>query len=293
MWSAQRLRRLSHLVLAHPPTHLHVQLPPATHSNLLADRRLAAHPSSIVPCHTLQRDRRAENGVTLEWSPEGRHLLVATTAPRLRVDNGIQVFKYDGTLVAREKRDVLLEAQVRGGGVFFFFLREGGGGYIVATPSAQAAPLLCMPLMNSPRHSAAYALLCLQWVPVPDTFEDRPQSPRGAGAASSSGNGSSNGAAALPQPAARQAGYVPPHLRGRPEAAAVAAAAFSLARDPSDKGGKIGGGGSSRPGSGSGPAANLPPGAAPPASKVASKNAKRRAAAAKKKAEEGVAGLQL
>ena len=37
--------------------------------------------------------RRAENGVSLEWSPDGRHLLTATTAPRLRVDNGYQMYK--------------------------------------------------------------------------------------------------------------------------------------------------------------------------------------------------------
>ena len=37
--------------------------------------------------------RRAENGVSLDWSPNGRHLLTATTAPRLRVDNGYQMYK--------------------------------------------------------------------------------------------------------------------------------------------------------------------------------------------------------
>ena len=36
---------------------------------------------------------RAENGVTLEWSPDGRHLLTATVAPRLRVDNGFQIYR--------------------------------------------------------------------------------------------------------------------------------------------------------------------------------------------------------
>ena len=36
---------------------------------------------------------RAENGVSLDWSPDGRHLLTATTAPRLRVDNGYQMYK--------------------------------------------------------------------------------------------------------------------------------------------------------------------------------------------------------
>jgi len=36
---------------------------------------------------------RAENGVTCDWSPDGRHLLTATIAPRLRVDNGLQIYR--------------------------------------------------------------------------------------------------------------------------------------------------------------------------------------------------------
>ena len=56
---------------------------------------------------------RAAGGVTLEWSPDSRHLLVSTTAPRLRVDNGIRLFKYDGTLVASKPWEVLLEASWR------------------------------------------------------------------------------------------------------------------------------------------------------------------------------------
>lgn len=34
--------------------------------------------------------------VTLEWSPDGRSLLTATTAPRMRVDNNIKVYTYFG-----------------------------------------------------------------------------------------------------------------------------------------------------------------------------------------------------
>ncbi len=36
------------------------------------------------------------DAVTLEWSPCGRQLLAATVAPRLRVDNRINVFTYYG-----------------------------------------------------------------------------------------------------------------------------------------------------------------------------------------------------
>jgi hypothetical protein len=144
-----------------------------------------------------------------------------------------QIFKYDGTLIVREKRDVLYGAA---------------------------------------------------WLPAPaGTYEDRPQSPRaaaGAAAASSSGAGGGAGAApALPAQPVRAVGYIPPHMRGNPGAAAAAAATFSLARDAADKGGKIPAGAvAARPA----PVSNLPPGAAPPASKSASKNAKRRAAAKKK-----------
>ncbi|KAI3428624.1 hypothetical protein D9Q98_007447 [Chlorella vulgaris] len=61
-------------------------------------------------CRPMGTPTRAENGVTAEWSPCGRYLLSATVAPRLRVDNGFQIFKYDGTLLVKEKRDVLYEA---------------------------------------------------------------------------------------------------------------------------------------------------------------------------------------
>ena len=39
---------------------------------------------------------RMANTVSIEWSPCGRYLLTATTAPRLQVDNGFLVTKYTG-----------------------------------------------------------------------------------------------------------------------------------------------------------------------------------------------------
>ena len=208
---------------------------------------------------------RAENGVTLEWSPDGRYILCATVAPRLRVDNGFQIFKYNGEMVVREKRNVLLEAG---------------------------------------------------WVPVESgMYEDKPQSPRTAAAGTTSGTGGTTygGEGAVQQQPAKPTGYVPPHLRNNPAAAARVAASFSLARDPNDKGGKIKVGqqsaaaasfSSSRGGGGG----NLPPGAAAirvdsssssgGGSKTANKNAKKRAA--KKKAAtttdgatEGMAGMKI
>uniref|UniRef100_A0A1D2AE34 Eukaryotic translation initiation factor 2A n=1 Tax=Auxenochlorella protothecoides TaxID=3075 RepID=A0A1D2AE34_AUXPR len=179
---------------------------------------------------------RAENGVALEWSPCGHMVLVSTTAPRLRVDNGIQVFRADAARLAARPYPILLQAAWR--------------------PAA------------------------------PGSFSDAPlQTPGGAAGAEP----------ALPPPPA-VTGYVPPHLRGNPAAAAAARSKFSLARDAEDRGGKITNGGVV----GAPPAAArmqpaLPPGAeaTPELSKAAAKNAKRRAAAAKKKAEEGLGKLAI
>ena len=50
------------------------------------------------------------NGVSLEWAPDGRHLMTATLAPRLRVDNAFSIYRHDGTLVAQQPLQELLEA---------------------------------------------------------------------------------------------------------------------------------------------------------------------------------------
>ncbi|XP_055868994.1 eukaryotic translation initiation factor 2A-like [Biomphalaria glabrata] len=42
---------------------------------------------------------QATDTTYLEWSPDGQHLLTATTAPRLRVGNGIRIWHYSGTLM--------------------------------------------------------------------------------------------------------------------------------------------------------------------------------------------------
>ncbi|GFH28262.1 eukaryotic translation initiation factor, partial [Haematococcus lacustris] len=48
--------------------------------------------------------------VSAEWSPDGRQLLIATTAPRLRVDNKTCVLDYQGVQVATRPFDCLFEA---------------------------------------------------------------------------------------------------------------------------------------------------------------------------------------
>ncbi|XP_024536257.1 eukaryotic translation initiation factor 2A [Selaginella moellendorffii] len=48
--------------------------------------------------------------VTCEWAPDGRLLMTATTAPRMRVDNGIRIFKYTGALLEEQKINDLYQA---------------------------------------------------------------------------------------------------------------------------------------------------------------------------------------
>lgn len=42
---------------------------------------------------------KAPDTTLLEWSPQGTHFLVATTAPRLRVSNGFKIWHHSGSLV--------------------------------------------------------------------------------------------------------------------------------------------------------------------------------------------------
>ena len=48
--------------------------------------------------------------MTCGWAPDGRHFLTATTAPRLRVDNALYVYKYNGLLLHKQDFFMLLEA---------------------------------------------------------------------------------------------------------------------------------------------------------------------------------------
>lgn len=48
--------------------------------------------------------------ITLEWSVCGRFLLASTTSPRLRVDNAIRIFRYNGDLLKRVNFDALYSA---------------------------------------------------------------------------------------------------------------------------------------------------------------------------------------
>ena len=44
----------------------------------------------------------AANSSVCEWSPDGKHILTATTSPRLRVDNGIRIWHVSGSLMYNE-----------------------------------------------------------------------------------------------------------------------------------------------------------------------------------------------
>jgi translation initiation factor 2A len=46
---------------------------------------------------------KAANCTYCEWSPDGRHILTATTSPRLRVDNGIRVYHVSGGLMYNQE----------------------------------------------------------------------------------------------------------------------------------------------------------------------------------------------
>lgn len=46
---------------------------------------------------------KASNCTYCEWSPDGRHILTATTSPRLRVDNGVRIYHVSGGLMYNEE----------------------------------------------------------------------------------------------------------------------------------------------------------------------------------------------
>ena len=45
----------------------------------------------------------ASNASVCEWSPDGKHILAATTSPRLRVDNGVRIWHVGGGLMYNEE----------------------------------------------------------------------------------------------------------------------------------------------------------------------------------------------
>ena len=55
----------------------------------------------------------ASNASVCEWSPDGKHILTATTSPRLRVDNGVRVWHVGGGLMYNEELQELYDVTWR------------------------------------------------------------------------------------------------------------------------------------------------------------------------------------
>lgn len=49
------------------------------------------------------------NATICEWSPDGKHILTATTSPRLRVDNGVRIWHVSGALQYNEDMNELYQ----------------------------------------------------------------------------------------------------------------------------------------------------------------------------------------
>jgi len=56
---------------------------------------------------------RSHGTVDIDWSPDGEHFFLATTSPRLRVDNRVKVYRYDGNLLFTVEFDELTHVSWR------------------------------------------------------------------------------------------------------------------------------------------------------------------------------------
>ncbi|XKL62803.1 hypothetical protein PGB90_002636 [Kerria lacca] len=57
------------------------------------------HDFGTGPRNSIYFNPHGNNILLLQWSPDGVHFVTATTAPRLRVDNGFKIYHYSGTLL--------------------------------------------------------------------------------------------------------------------------------------------------------------------------------------------------
>ncbi|GAB7357277.1 hypothetical protein MBLNU459_g8247t2 [Dothideomycetes sp. NU459] len=102
----------------------------------------------------------ASNASVCEWSPDGTHILTATTSPRLRVDNGIRMWHVSGGLIYNEEMTELYHVTWR-------------------PQSAQEHPL-GNPLHNVPApHESALAYLSTRKTPSKPAGAYRPPGARG------------------------------------------------------------------------------------------------------------------
>ncbi|RYO25383.1 Eukaryotic translation initiation factor [Alternaria tenuissima] len=106
-------------------------------------------------CHV-----KTSNSTYCEWSPDGQHILTATTSPRLRVDNGIRIYHVSGGLMYNEDMAELY--------------------HVVWRPQPTSMHPLTDPLTTIPTpHSSALAYLSTQKTPSKPAGAYRPPGARG------------------------------------------------------------------------------------------------------------------
>lgn len=116
--------------------------------------------------YDLEKDRtkvctiEASNASVCEWSPDGKHILTATTSPRLRVDNGVRIWHVSGGLMYNEDLQELYHVTWR--------------------PQSLSVHPLDDPLHNIPNpHSSALAYLGTVKTPSKPAGAYRPPGARG------------------------------------------------------------------------------------------------------------------
>jgi translation initiation factor 2A len=103
----------------------------------------------------------ASNASICEWSPDGQHILTATTSPRLRVDNGIRMWHVSGSFLYNEEMNELYHVTWR--------------------PESTEKHPLGNPLANVPTpHESAAAHLATKKAPSKPMGAYRPPGARGS-----------------------------------------------------------------------------------------------------------------
>jgi len=74
---------------------------------------------------------KASNASICEWSPDGVHILTATTSPRLRVDNGVKIYHVSGALMYHEDMHELYN---------IYWRPQAAGQFSSPNPNAIPAP---------------------------------------------------------------------------------------------------------------------------------------------------------
>ncbi|KAI4627586.1 uncharacterized protein J4E87_004150 [Alternaria ethzedia] len=106
-------------------------------------------------CHV-----KTSNSTYCAWSPDGQHILTATTSPRLRVDNGVRIYHVSGGLMYNEDMAELY--------------------HVVWRPQPISMYPLTDPLTNVPApHPSALAYLSTQKTPSKPAGAYRPPGARG------------------------------------------------------------------------------------------------------------------